>query len=140
MSLVTEDNVDTVFNAASMAIFEDGRVLLIRRARSPFLDYWSLPGGRREPGETAVQCAIREVAEETGLSAFSAELVEVIDIGQERPFFLAVFASDDYEGIVTGSDEISGHVWSLVEYLPRPVTPELPDVLAKARAVLARRG
>lgn len=128
------------FNAASMAIFEGERVLLIRRANAPFIDHWTLPGGRREIGETAVQCAIREVAEETGLKVHDAVPVQTIDIGQgQRPFWLAVFASKDYEGDVTGSSEISGYAWvdpdALSGYL---VTPELPDVLNKAVAALGR--
>lgn len=129
------------FNAASMAIYEGDRVLLIKRAREPFIDHWSLPGGRREIGETAVECAIREVNEETGLVVHSASPVDIIDIGQgPRPFWLAVFVSDDYEGDLTGSDEISGHAWvsrdELAGYL---VTPELPEVLAKAVAILGRQ-
>ena len=127
------------FNGASMAIFRGDEVLLIRRAREPFLDYWTLPGGRREPGETAAQTAIREVAEETGVSVFSASQVDIIDIGQEaRPFWLAVFVSDDFEGEIIGSDEISGHCWVRFDATaPLLVTPELPDVLVKARAALA---
>ena len=43
-------------------------VLVLRRAfhgRNP--GQWALPGGRAEPGETAVQTALRELAEETGV-------------------------------------------------------------------------
>ena len=129
------------FNAASMAIYEGDRVLSIRRAREPFLDHWSLPGGRREIGETAIQCAIREVSEETGLVVLDAAPVVTIDISQgPRPFLLSVFVSDDFEGDLVGSEEISGHAWvsndELDGYL---VTPELPQVLARALAVLRQQ-
>jgi 8-oxo-dGTP diphosphatase len=33
----------------------------------PRYDDWSLPKGKRDPGETDEQCAVREVEEETGL-------------------------------------------------------------------------
>ena len=124
------------FDGASLALFRENRVLLIRRAYAPFRDYWTLPGGRREPGETALQCAIREMAEETGLSVFSAEPVVLIDIGEGRPFHLAVFVSDDFEGELVGSDEIADHAWVELDTMPQPVTPELPEVLSKALAVL----
>ena len=48
-------------------IFRDGKVLLVRRARSPGKGFYSLPGGRVEYGETLQQALAREVDEETGL-------------------------------------------------------------------------
>ncbi|MBU1212468.1 MAG: NUDIX domain-containing protein [Alphaproteobacteria bacterium] len=57
---------------ASMAVFQDGNVLLVRRARPPLAGLWSLPGGRRERGETAAEAALREVREETGVRALIA--------------------------------------------------------------------
>jgi 8-oxo-dGTP diphosphatase len=53
--------------AVSAAIFRDGKVLLVRRARSPAKGFYSLPGGRVEYGETLHAALHREVDEETGL-------------------------------------------------------------------------
>jgi 8-oxo-dGTP pyrophosphatase MutT (NUDIX family) len=44
----------------------DPEVAVIRRPR---YGDWSLPKGKLEPGETALQAAVREVAEETGQTA-----------------------------------------------------------------------
>ena len=43
------------------------RVLLIERADAP--DYWQSVTGSREPGETLIETATRELAEETGIDA-----------------------------------------------------------------------
>jgi 8-oxo-dGTP diphosphatase len=53
--------------AVSAAIFRDGKVLLVRRARSPARGFYSLPGGRVEFGESLHTALHREVDEETGL-------------------------------------------------------------------------
>jgi ADP-ribose pyrophosphatase YjhB (NUDIX family) len=53
--------------AVSAVIFRDGKVLLLRRAKSPGKGFWSLPGGRVEFGESLATALTREVDEETGL-------------------------------------------------------------------------
>jgi len=54
-------------------------VLLIRRGTPPRQGDWSLPGGRIEPGERAVDAALRELREETGVEARITGLVDVVD-------------------------------------------------------------
>ena len=54
-------------------------VLLIRRGTPPRQGEWSLPGGRIEPGERAVDAALRELREETGVEARILGLVDVVD-------------------------------------------------------------
>jgi 8-oxo-dGTP diphosphatase len=57
-----------MLRAAGGVVCRDGdggpEVLLVHRPR---YDDWSLPKGKRDPGETDEQCAVREVAEETGV-------------------------------------------------------------------------
>jgi 8-oxo-dGTP diphosphatase len=53
--------------AVSAIIFRNGKVLLVRRARSPGKGFYSLPGGRVEFGESLQTALHREVREETGL-------------------------------------------------------------------------
>jgi 8-oxo-dGTP diphosphatase len=53
--------------AVSGAIFRDGKILLVRRKRSPGKGFYSFPGGRVEFGESLHTALHREVDEETGL-------------------------------------------------------------------------
>jgi ADP-ribose pyrophosphatase YjhB (NUDIX family) len=46
---------------------DDGRVLLARRAREPYLGYWDVPGGFLDAGEDAEEGLRRELREEAGV-------------------------------------------------------------------------
>lgn len=50
----------------SVVVIEDGKILLVKH-RKGNRQYWVLPGGRLEYGETFIDCAVRELKEETGL-------------------------------------------------------------------------
>lgn len=54
-------------------------VLLVRRGKPPLEDSWSLPGGRIEWGERAIDAALRELMEETSCAAEIAGLIDVVD-------------------------------------------------------------
>ncbi|GAA1272172.1 NUDIX domain-containing protein [Pseudonocardia aurantiaca] len=75
-----------------------GRLLLVRRADS---GAWELPGGRVDVGESAVEAAVRETAEEAGLQVritgfvglFTdpAHVVRAASGGQVRQQFVVCF-------------------------------------------------
>jgi ADP-ribose pyrophosphatase len=57
-------------SAVVMPVDAKNRVMLVRQYRLPSLQYlWELPAGRVDPGETVLQAARRELAEETGCRA-----------------------------------------------------------------------
>ena len=50
-------------------VMKDAQVCLVRRRNPPDAGLWGYPGGRVEPGETALAAAARELRQETGLVA-----------------------------------------------------------------------
>jgi ADP-ribose pyrophosphatase len=58
--------------AAVVAVDADNRVCLVRQYRHGIADFlWEIPAGKLDPGEAPDVCAVRELAEETGVSAGS---------------------------------------------------------------------
>ena len=62
---VTADCV--IFGAGDEQI----KILLVRRGSEPYKGYWAFPGGFMNIDETAEDCALRELEEETGLRGVS---------------------------------------------------------------------
>lgn len=121
-------------NAASVAIFSESRVLLIKRAFAPYKHCWTLPGGRLEEGETAPDCARREIREEVGLELQG--LVPVIHQTTEN-FTIAVFASRIETGVPLPSEEIADWYWADPDAVEHPkMTPDLSHIVGLAKTLL----
>lgn len=81
---------------------DDAKILLLKR-RSPF-EFWQSVTGSLNAGETPIECARRELQEETGL----VEQGELIDTGVTRSFIIDPRWRDRYPGGVTENTE---HEW-----------------------------
>ena len=57
----------------------DTRALIVQRAQQPNQGRWGFPGGVLELGETVAEGAMRELAEETGILAEPAGILNVHD-------------------------------------------------------------
>src|SRR5881296_435111 len=66
-------------------IFDQGRILLAHRRD---IDWWNLPGGGMEVGETVEEALYREVYEETGLQVEIEQLVGVYSKPQKQEVVL----------------------------------------------------
>ncbi len=71
---------------AVVFIVRDGSLLLFRRHKYGD-DYYAVPGGTVEPGETPEQTAVREMKEETGMDVAVSEPVLALENEGRREFY-----------------------------------------------------
>ena len=63
---------------ADIFIFDDDfNFILIKRLNDPYKDFWALPGGFVEYGESVETAAIREAKEETSIDV---ELIDLVNV------------------------------------------------------------
>ena len=128
----------------SVALFRGETVLLVRRGKEPYAGMWSLPGGSQEPGETVLEAAFRELAEETGMVAEALQFVEIHEpIRRDgngvvtAHFVLAVHAGFAPDGEAEAGDdalEAKFHPLGLLDGLQ--TTPNCPQIIARCRKAL----
>jgi ADP-ribose pyrophosphatase YjhB (NUDIX family) len=131
--------------AVSAAVFRDGKVLIVRRARPPASGVYTLPGGGVEIGETLVEAVTREVREETALTIKPVALAgyrEVIardsDGRIERHFVILPFAARWVAGEPVLNHELSDAMWTNPsEIAGLNTTAGLAEIIADARVLLA---
>ena len=129
--------------AVSAAIIRDGKVLLVRRARNPAINLYTLPGGAVETGETLAEAAAREVREETALEievvglAGHREVIARDAQGRiERHFVIMCYAARWRAGEVTLNEELDDAHWIVPSELAAYRTTEgLAEIVASAMAL-----
>lgn len=98
-------------------------VLVVHRTR---YDDWSLPKGKLDPGETAVQAAVREVEEETGVRAEPKgelpELTYTVAAGPKRVRWFEMTLVDGDPADREPDDEVDVARWVEQEEAARLLT------------------
>ena len=135
------------FLAVSAAVVRDGKVLVVRRARNPAFNLYTLPGGVVETGETLIDAATREVREETSLDVEPMALAghrEVIvrdaEGRVERHFIILCYAARWRSGEPVLNEELDDARWLKPAELAGLATTEgLAEIVANAIELLARK-
>jgi ADP-ribose pyrophosphatase YjhB (NUDIX family) len=135
------------FLAVSAAIIRDGKVLIVRRARNPALNLYSLPGGAVEVGETLSEAVVREVQEETQLDiepvalAGHREAIMRDKAGRvERHFVILSFASRWLKGEPVLNSELDDARWiEPVQLSAYKTTEGLAEIVAAAVALVSSK-
>ena len=106
-------------HATLMFIVKDGRILLIEKKRGLGAGKINGPGGKIDPGETALQAVIRETREELHITPLNPrKLGELWFNMSDFPDILChVYRADDHEGVPTETDE-AAPVWTAVNAIP----------------------
>jgi 8-oxo-dGTP diphosphatase len=125
--------------AASAAIFRGDQVLIVERAKPPLAGIWSLPGGHIEPGERAMNAALREVAEETGVTAEIIGLADVVDvILKDAHYVIAAYFGRWIAGEPAARSDVSDARFVPVAELGRfSMTAGTQGVIERAFALMA---
>ncbi len=100
---------------------DDLLVLLIRRKHEPFQNQWALPGGFMNIDETLEQAAIRELREETGVTA--QKLVQLgawsaVDRDPRDRVISVAFLTEVNDEFANAADDASEVTWLSVDDLP----------------------
>lgn len=103
-------------------IEQNGRYLMLlrnKKLKDPNEGKWIGIGGKFEPGETADQCLIREVLEETGVRLTEYEFRGLIhfisDIWEDEDMYL--YSGYEYEGEISSDCDEGELSWIPIEEL-----------------------
>lgn len=123
-------------SGARAIVLHEGEVLLVRNIG---VSYWSLPGGVQKPGETPLQCLVRELGEEIGVSVGSKQYRHKLGVYEndtgERVDTVHIYVVEVPSLRYRKDWELDEARWFKLEDLPEYLSPA-----TRARLVEFRKG
>ncbi|KJS56979.1 hypothetical protein VM98_04245 [Streptomyces rubellomurinus subsp. indigoferus] len=122
--------------AAAGCLLRDasGRILIVKAG---YREHWQFPGGTIDLGEGPVECAVRELEEETGIVQEAGELLAISwthpspELDHPAQHFLFAFGTvPDGTPVTVPAGELDAYRWAGVE--------EALDLLGPARSLRLR--
>lgn len=114
-------------------VLDRGKILLAKRSASHGVGTWSAPGGHLEHGETVVDCALRELYEETGLKGENVTLGpwrEVFFKEADKHYLNLYAFVTKFSGTLVNREPDKAEEWRWFETcdLPTPLFPSLKKI------------
>lgn len=132
------------FNGALVILFLGDKLAVLQRDDKPGIDWpnhWDLPGGRRDPGETPAETALREVWEEIAIALQATDLIWArrFDTGGKLPtwVFAAHLPADRAAGMTLGDEGQQCALWAPDTFLTHPEA--IPHYRERLRIYLNER-
>lgn len=122
---------------AVVALDDQSRILMLEHVFHPYVP-WGLPGGWLEWGESPRSGAVRELREETGLSARVGTILNVSRQQYPESVNMA-FLATDVRGTLKLSDEILDAQWCTTDALPTPLLPFTRQAIQMAVELQAQK-
>lgn len=157
MSSINIESLPYRDNVGIMLVNEDNRVFVGQR-RDNHQEAWQMPQGGIDPGETPETAALRELEEETGVSAERVTIIAVTEDwiaydlpveliaklwsgryrGQRQKWFLMRFlGTDEHVQIETDHQEFSKWKWLDIDQLEDHIVPFKREVYRQVMAEFA---
>ena len=101
---------------------EQEKILLVKRKKDPYKDYWAIPGGFLEEKEPLEEGAARELKEETGLSIKKLHQIRAFGTPDRDPrgrtISVAFYGEVSSEETVKGADDAADARWFSLNEIP----------------------
>lgn len=128
---------------------KDGKLLMIKKSRGPYIGLLDLPGGRMEEGELVEETLIREIQEETAATVKNMQFFDfaeyrcVYEENGETKYFhhIGLYFLVDID-VETLREEADGHdsngaEWILLPLHENMIAPILKKPLGKLKLILS---
>lgn len=131
-----------LIQSVGVVVFEGNNVLLVKHGKGAahLTGVYGLPSGKIEPGEEAINAAVRELREETGLDATSSDLILLPKVYRAtieqkdgvKVFDWHVFLCKKYSGNLRETDETKPFWISVDDLTTLVLLPNVEEAIAES--------